>query len=170
LVKVPVAINVPVLVVGHGPAPLTVAKMLSGCGVLCLLAGHAVLPRSSPAALGSSAMDVLREHGFLDILHPYLDRYGTSMTISPGTYENVVKRHCVADVNVIVYDEVEIIDRLVGVSGVEAVMTDGRSGWKVRASELVDGSDLPTSLPDAIVAAADLVNRLLRPDFGAGCR
>ena len=159
-----VPIEVPVLVVGPGPAPLTVAKMLAGRGVPCLLAGHTVLPEVGPAPLGPAAVEVLKVHGLLDILHPYLDRNGGSVTISPDIYENVVKHHCVADINVIVYDGVAIVDRLTGPSGIEAVMTDGRSRWEVRASQLVDGSDMPTSLPDAIVTAADLVNRLLNPD------
>ncbi len=159
-----VPIDVPVLVVGQGPAPLTVAKMLSGRGVPCLLAGHTVLPEAAPAALGSSALDVLKAYGLLDILHPYLERNGASVTISPDVYESVVKHHCVADVNVIVYDEVAIVDCVSGPSGVEAVMTHERSWWEVRAAQLVDGSDLPTSLPDAIVTAADLVDRLLSPD------
>jgi hypothetical protein len=156
-----VPIDVPVLVVGQGPAPLTVAKMLAGRGVLCLLAGHTVLPDAAPAALGSSAIDVLKAHGLLEILHPYLDHDGTSVAISPEVYENVIKHHCVADINVIVYDEVDIVDRLVGSSGVDAVMTQGRSRWQVHAAALVDGSDLPASLSDAIVTAAALVDRLL---------
>jgi hypothetical protein len=159
-----VPIDVPVLVVGDGPAPLTVAKMLSGRGVPCLLAGHTVRPDAAPAALGSSAVDVLKAYGLLGILQPYFDHNGASVTISPDIYENVVKHHCVADVNVIVYDEVSIVDRVAGPSGVRAVMALGGSRWEVRASQLVDGSDLPTELPDAIVAAADLVNHLLSPD------
>jgi hypothetical protein len=159
-----VPIDIPVLVVGHGPAPLTVAKMLSGRGVPCLLAGHRVGRETVPTPLGPAAVEVLKDYGLLDILYPYLDRNGASVTISPDIYENVVKHHCVADVNVTVYDEVTIVDRFAGPSGVEAVMTHGRSRWEVHASQLVDGSDLPASLPEAIVTAADLVNRLLGPD------
>lgn len=154
-------IDVPVLVVGHGPAPVTVAKMFAGRGVPCLLAGHDVLPEAAPATLGSAAVDALRAFGLLDILRPYLDCTGGSATIPSDIYENVIKHHCVADLNVTVYDDVEIVDRRTGPSGVEAVMTHGRSRWEVRAAQLVDGSGLPTSLPDAIVSAADLVNRLL---------
>lgn len=160
----PVPIDVPVLVVGSGPAPVTVAKMLAGRGVPCLLAGHSVLPETAPIVLGSAAVDVLEGHGLLGILQPYVERNGASVTISPDIYEDVIKHHCVADVNVTVYDQVAIVDRLAGPSGVQAIMTQGRSRWEVRASELIDGSDLPTSLPDAIIAAVDLVNRLLSPD------
>jgi hypothetical protein len=161
---VAVPIDVPVLVVGEGPAPLTVAKMLAGRGVPCLLAGHRVRPETAPTPLGPAVVEILKAYGLLDILHPYLDRNGATMTISPDIYENVIKHHCVADVNVTVYDEVAIVDRHAGPSGVEAAMTLGRSRWEVRASQLVDGSELPASLPEAIVIAADLVNRLLGTD------
>jgi hypothetical protein len=136
--------------------------MLAGRGVTCLLAGHTVRPEVAPAVLGSVALDVLKAHGLLDILGPYFDRNDASAAISPEIYENVIKHHCVADINVIVYDEVVIADCRAAPSGVEAVMTHGRSRWEVHASELVDGADLPAALPDAIVTAADLVERLLR--------
>jgi hypothetical protein len=138
--------------------------MLAGRGVACLLAGHTARPEAEPAALGPAAVDALEAFGLLDVLQPYLDRTGASVTISPDIYENVVKHHCVADINVIVYDDVDIVERVAGPAGVEAVMTHGRSRWDVRASELVDGADLPDSLPEAIVAAADLVNGLLSRD------
>jgi hypothetical protein len=154
-------IDVPVLVVGPGPGPVTVAKLLSGRGVPCLLAGHTVLGDAGVEVLAASAVNVLEANGLLEVLHPYVDRKGASVTIAPGVYEIVVKQHCVADINVIVYDEVAVVDRRAGPAGVEAIMTHGRSRWTVHASELVDGSDLPTSLPDAIVAAADLVDALL---------
>jgi ribulose 1,5-bisphosphate synthetase/thiazole synthase len=160
---VAVPIDIPVLVVGNGPGPLTVAKMVAGRGVPCLLAGHAVLPDAGPATLGPSAVEALQAHGLVDILLPYIHRDGASITISSETYEKVIKHHCVADINVVVYDQVVIVDRVVGPSGVDAVMTLGRSRWPVQARQLVDGSLLPTSLPDAIVAAADAVDGLLTP-------
>jgi hypothetical protein len=138
--------------------------MLAGRGVPCLLAGHAVLPEVAPATLGRSEVEALQGYGLLDILNPYLVSNGGSATISPEVYENVIKHHCVADVNVTVYDDVAIVDRRAGPSAVEAVMTHGRSRWEVRASQLVDGSELPSALPDAIAASADLVARLLSTD------
>ena len=78
-----VPIDVPVLVVAAARRPLTVAKMLSGRGVTCLLAGHTACPRPLPSRLGRPRSTVLEAHGLLDILHPYLDHNGASVTISP---------------------------------------------------------------------------------------
>jgi hypothetical protein len=146
-------IDVPLLVVGRGPAALVVAKVAAGHGLPCLLAGHEVLGDDEPVALGPDAVAALERHGLVDILRPYvvgLDPF----TISGRDFEEVVKHHCVADLNVTVYDEVAVIERTADVPGLRGVLTDGTSRWELAADQFVDAELLPTALSDAITAGA----------------
>ena len=153
-------IEVPAIVVGCGPAPLTVAKMLAGRGAPCLLAGHVPVGGREPVALNDPAVAALERHRLLDVLLPYVAA-GPPRSISPDDYEDVVKHHCVADVNVTVYDTVSVVDRRQVAGGVSAVLTDGRSRWDLRARSLVDGAAMPATLSEAIVAAAALVDAMV---------
>ena len=154
-------IEVPAVVVGRGPAPLTVAKMLAGQAIPCLLAGHEPAGNVAPVPLGDAAIATLKQHRVYDVLLPYVGR-GPSPAMSSDDYEDVLKHHCVADVNVTVYDAVAVVERRSDRAGVvEAVLTDGRSRWDLRARRLVDGDSLPVALPEAIVAAATLVNEMV---------
>ena len=76
-------------------------------------------------------------HGVLDVLRPYLTAI-TPVTITPRAFEEVVKHHCVADLNVTVYDEVDVIDRRLGDDGGQAVLSDGTSRWELHADRFVD--------------------------------
>ena len=63
--------------------------------------------------LDDAAVEVLDPHGVLDVLRPYLTAVDP-LAIAPRAFEEVLKHHCVADLNVTVYDEVEVIDRRLG--------------------------------------------------------
>jgi len=154
-----VRIDTPLLVVGRGPAALVVAKLAAGRGVPCLLAGHEVLGDDTPTPLDQAAVEALTRHGVLDVLRPYL-MAGTPMAIAPREFEEVVKHHCVADLNVTVYDEVTVVDRHLGDDGGEAVLTDGTSRWELHADHFVDADLLPRPLSAAIVAGAAVVEGL----------
>ena len=153
-------IEVGAIVVGRGPGPLTVAKMLAGQAIPCLLAGHEPAGGDELVSLDDTAVAALAHHRLLDILVPYLAA-GPSRSIAAVEYEHVVKHHCVADINVTVYDNVAVIERRHAAQGVEAVLTDGRSRWDLRAQWFVDGEALPTPLSQAIVAAAKVVDDIV---------
>jgi hypothetical protein len=146
-------IDTPLLVVGHGPAALVVAKVTAGCGTPCLLAGHEVTGADEPVPLGPAAVAALERHGLLDILRPYLTATDP-VSIAPRDFEEVVKHHCVADLNVTVYDEVTVVDRAASGPGLRAVLTDGRSRWDLAAERFVDADGLPRTLPEAITEGA----------------
>ena len=70
-------------------------------------------------------------------------------------FEEVLKQHCVADMNVSVYDGVDVVDRVVDGRGVRGVLTDGTSRLGAAAPTC---SSMPTGCPatlsEAIVAGA----------------
>lgn len=146
-------IDTPLLVIGHGPAPLVVAKVAAGWGLPCTLVGHEVTGDDTPVPLGAEAVGELRRHGLLDILRPYLDAVDPP-TITPRAFEDVVKHHCVADFNVTVYDRMALVDRRLVGGGLRAVLTDGQARWEITADMFVDAAALPSTLPAAITAGA----------------
>ncbi len=146
-------VDTALLIVGCGPAALVVAKVAGACGQPCLLAGHEVVSIDAPVALGPDAFAVLEQHGLVDVLRPHLDGRDP-ITISARRFEEVLKQHCVADVNVTVYDDVAVVDRVPEGRGVCGVLTDGTSRWELSAAMFVDADGLPDSLPDAITAGA----------------
>jgi hypothetical protein len=146
-----VLIDTPLLVVGRGPAALVVAKVAAGCGLACLLVGHEATGGEGAVALAPDAVAELERHGVLDILRPYLVALDPP-TIAPAAFEEVVKHHCVADLNATVYDQMDVVERVAAGSGVRGVLTDGTSRWELRADVFVDADLLPTDLSSAITA------------------
>ncbi len=95
------------------------------------------------------------------------------MAIAPLAFEEVIKQHCVADLNVTVYDAVDVVDRVAEGAGLHGVLTDGSSRWDLHADVVVDTRDLPTTLSAAITAgaaAADSAIRTLRGSVGGDGR
>jgi hypothetical protein len=153
-------IDIPLLVVGNGPAPLVVAKLAAGWGLPCMLAGHEVIAGDTPVALDADAVAELTPHGVLEILRPYLEVVDPP-TITPRAFQDVLKHHCVADFNVTVYDKVTVVERIVDGRGLRGVMTDGRARWDLRADLFIDATLLPSTLPAAITAGAAAVREAL---------
>ena len=147
-------IDTPLLVVGRGPAALVVAKVAGRLRAAVPArrpraarrrrAGRRSTPTRSPRS---------HQHGVLDVLRPYLAAVDPP-SIAPRAFEEVLKHHCVADLNVTVYDDIEVVERAPAAHGLPGVLTDGTSRWDVSADTFVDAADLPTTLPDAITAAA----------------
>jgi hypothetical protein len=147
-------IDTPLLVVGQGAAALVVAKVAGGCGLACLLVGHEVTGDDEAVALDDDAVSALERHGLIDVLRPYFEGIDPP-TISAMAFEEVIKHHCVADLNVTVYDQMAVVDRHpAGVDGrgVRAVLTDGTHRWDVSADTFIDADELPTSIAAAITA------------------
>jgi len=155
-------IDTPLLVVGRGPAALVVAKVASGWGLSSLVAGHEPSGGADPVLLDAEAVAVLSPHGVFDVLRPYLSSVEPP-TISPLVFEQVLKHHCVADMNVTVYDGMQLVDRVDAASGagIRGVLTDGRSRWQLTADAFVDAAELPADLPAAIPAAARVAQAIL---------
>ncbi len=144
-------IDTPLLVIGEGPAALVVAKVAAGYGLACLLVGHEVTGDDAPLPLAPDAVAALRHHGLFDILRPYLVALDPP-TLTPLSFEEVVKHHCVADLNVTVYDQMDVIERRTTGAGTSGVLTDGRSRWNVSADVFVDADAMPRELSAAIMA------------------
>jgi hypothetical protein len=155
-----VLIETPLLVVGRGPAALLVARMVSGVGRPCLLAGHEVLDSAEPAVLDEAAVATLEAHGLLDIFRPFFVA-SSPPAVVPAEFEEVLKGHCVADVNITVYDGLELVEAVRAGEALTGVLTDGRGRWDVQAEAFVDAADLPAELPAAVLAAAEAAATVL---------
>lgn len=147
-----IRVDTPVLIVGGGAGAVVVAKVVAGSGLPCLLVGHHVVGGDAPIEIDDETVTVLAHHGLLDILRPYLT-VAEPPTISPRVFEEVIKHHCVADLNVTVYDEVEVVERVVVGPGLRGVLKSGRSRWALSAEQFVDADLLPLPLCAAIRAA-----------------
>ena len=146
------------LVVGDGPAALVVAKAAAGLGLPCLLLGHEFTGGDERVALDDAAIADLVTHGLLDVLRPHLD--GPPVSIAVFDFEATIKHHCVADLNITVYDRMTLLDVVSDHSGLRGVITDGRSRWPVAADAFVDASSLPGDLNRAVTAGIALACRL----------
>jgi hypothetical protein len=160
-------IDTALLVVGTGPGALLVGKLASGRGLGSVIAGHRLTGAYEPAPLDERAVAILTPHGLFDVLRPYLASHHP-VTITPAEFEEVLKHHCVADMNTTVYDGLELVEaEPTEGGGVRGVLTDGRSRWPVAADAFVDAAALPRDLSAAVAAAAELadtiVNRLRTP-------
>ena len=146
-------IDTPLLVVGSGPAALVVAKVAAGYGLACLLVGHEVVGGDGAVPLAADALAELERHGLVDILRPYLDPVDPP-TITPRAFEDVLKHHCVADLNATVYDQMAVVERVPARRGLHAVLTDGTTRWELSADMFVDARLLPSDLSAAITTGA----------------
>ncbi len=154
-------IDTALLVVGTGPGALLVGKLASGRGLGSVIAGHEITGSDEPAPLDERAVAILTPHGLFDVLRPYLASHHP-VAIEPAAFEEVVKHHCVADMNTTVYDglQLEEAEPTEG-GGVRGVLTDGRSRWPITADAFVDAASLPTELSAAVAAAADVANAIV---------
>jgi hypothetical protein len=151
-------IDTALLVTGVGPAALLVGKLASGRGLGSVIAGHRITGGPEPVELSPEAVAILTPHGLFDVLRPYLASL-QPLTIAPEVFEDVVKHHCVADMNTTVYDGLQLIEaEATQEGGVRGVLTDGRARWPVTADIHIDTSTLPTDLTAAVIVAADLAN------------
>jgi hypothetical protein len=156
-----VLIDTPLLVVGRGPAALVVAKVAAAYGLACLLVGHEPTGDDNEVALSPDAVAALEQHGLIDILRPYLAAVDPP-TITPLEFEDVIKHHCVADLNVTVYDQMDVAERVPVGRGLRGVVTDGSSRWDVSADLFVDAELLPSALSAAITTGAAAALEALR--------
>ena len=153
-------IDVPVLVVGSGPAALVAAKLAGGWGLSTLLVGHVPIVGAGehePVVLQREVVEVLEAPGILNILRPYLSAVDPA-TITTADFEDVVKHHCVVDMNVTVYDGMELVDCQLEASGYVGVLTDGRSRWDLHADAIIDTSGFSQELNEAVRSGGAAAN------------
>ncbi len=154
-------IDTALLVVGTGPGALLVGKLASGRGLGSVIAGHEIMGDDDPAPLSDEAVAILTPHGVFDVLRPYLASHHP-VAIEPAAFEEVLKHHCVADMNTTVYDGLQLVEaEPTEGGGVRGVLTDGRSRWPVTADAFVDAASLPTELSAAVTAAAEVANAIV---------
>jgi hypothetical protein len=153
-------IDTPLLILGPGPAAWVVAKVASGWGLSSLVAGHEPLGDEVPVELDDAAISVLSPHGVLDVLRPYL-AVSEPPAIAPVVFEEVLKHHCVVDMNITVYDGMSLVEQRPRGAGVSGVLTDGRARWDLLADAFVDATTMPTGLNAAIAAGADTARGVL---------
>ena len=159
-------IETPLLVLGRGPAAVVAAKVAGACGQPCLLVGHEIVSSDSPVELDENAVAVLARHGLVDVLRPHL-LVSQPPTIAPSEFERVLKQHCVADLNVSVYDQMEVVERAATGRTLCGVLTDGASRWDLAADTWIDAdalsvSSLPAAIVDGAAAAGDAIAVLRR--------
>jgi hypothetical protein len=155
----------PLLIVGGGPGALAAAEIASGHSVPSLVVGHVAGKGPDPeypVALDAAAVEALLPHGVLDVLRPYLVVVDPP-TLSPHVFEDVLKQHCVADMNVTVYDAMDVVERRPAEDGgLDAVLTDGRSRWELSADAVIDTTAFPAELSEAVNRAAAEVRAVLQ--------
>jgi hypothetical protein len=166
-------VETPLLVLGTGPAALVAAKVAGACGQPCLLVGHEVIGGDTPAELDLAAVAVLDRHRLIDVLRPHL-LAADPLTVAPREFEEVLKQHCIADLNVGVYDRMTLADRGVAGRTLRGVLTDGRSRWELVADTWIDADALAVALPPAITdgeaAALEAITALRRGSHRARAR
>ncbi|MDG2113847.1 MAG: hypothetical protein P8N02_14695, partial [Actinomycetota bacterium] len=136
-------IDTPLLVIGHGPAALVAAKVVSGAGVPCVVAGHEVVPGAEPVTLDRRSLEILEPHGVLGVLRPYASTQ-EPFAIAPERFEAGLKHHCVADMLITVFDGMALADHRTDGDSEVGTLTDGRSNWDLRADSLLDVATLAT--------------------------
>ncbi len=155
------SIDTPLLVMGHGPAALVLAKIASGMGFPSVVAGHEAVDDREPVVLDDRSQTILRPHGVLGVLRPYAVSQ-EPFAIAPIEFENGLKHHCVADMLITVLDGIEFEGQAHG-GPITGSLSDGRSTWEVSADVFVDAGTLPGELNEAIRAAAELAESLVPP-------
>jgi hypothetical protein len=153
-------IDTPLLIVGHGPAALVVARVASGWGLQSVVAGHCGVGGDEPVVLDSAALDILRPHGLFDVLRPYLAT-AEPPAIAPAIFEEVLKHHCVVDMNITVFDGLDLVESTPRRGGLTGVLSDGRTRWEVSADAFVDAGVLPHELHAAIAMGAEVARSVL---------
>ncbi len=153
-------IEIPLLIVGSGPAALVIAKVVSGRGLPSLVVGHQATDNAEPVVLDSESIEILEPHGVLSVLRPYATAQDP-FTITPLAFENALKHHCVADMLVTVYDRMHIDEADMSNGGLQGGLTDGNTTWGIYADAFVDVSEFSVDLNTAVHQAAAFGNELM---------
>jgi len=154
------SIDTPLLIIGGGIAALLVGQMVSDASLSSLIVGHNAFSGDEAVELDQDSIALLRPHGILNVLNPYAVSQ-EPLTISQVVFEKVLKHHCVVNMNITVYDDMEIQGLTTEGEGASATLSDGKTQWQVHADRFIDTSELATDLNGAIKAGAALAQGIL---------
>jgi hypothetical protein len=162
--RVPVTIDTPLLIVGGGPAALIVGTVASGYSLSSLIVGHESKDSDELFELDDKAIALLKPHGVINVLRPYAESY-EPFVITAALFEKVLKHHCVVNMNITLYDGMELLDLSPVDVGAKGTISDGETQWLIKAGRIVDTTKLSANLNAAIkegaAIAKDIVNDLL---------
>ena len=143
-------IDTPLLITGSGPAALIIAKLASGRGLGSLIAGHSSSQDETAVLLSNAAVNILSPHGLFDVLRPYLLSQDP-VRMSRAAFEQVLKHHCVADMNTTVYDNFSYSPIRNGIEPQHSgTISDGTSSWDINADAWIDTDIISNDLETAI--------------------
>lgn len=129
-----------------------------------MIAGHSSSQDQTAVLLSKGAVNILSPHGLFDVLRPYLLSHDP-VHISRAAFEQVLKHHCVADMNTTVYDNFSFTPIR---NDIEArwsgIISDGTSSWDICADAWIDtakiSADLQTAISSSEKIVADLFTKL----------
>lgn len=141
--KAPVTIDTPLLIVGGGPAALIAATVASGYSLGSLIVGHESQDSDELFELDEETVALLKPHGVINVLRPYAAS-NAPFVISAALFEKVLKHHCVVNMNITLYDGMELLELSPDGDGAQATISDGETKWLIEADYLVDTTNLGT--------------------------
>ena len=147
---------------------MIVAKVVSAASMGSLVIGHQALNDGQIVELSDASLEVLKPQGVINILRPYANCI-SPFSIAADKFEQVLKHHCVVNMNITVYDGMTIslpvtspISSLSHTDqGVAVKLMDAHSEWSVNADRMVNTANLPQDLNGAIVEGAAIAGKIL---------
>ena len=155
-----VEIDTPLLIVGGGPAALIAGTVASGYSMGSLIVGHEPVCPEEPVRLEAEVLEILKPHGVINVLLPYADST-EPVVIKASVFEQVLKHHCVVNMNITLYDVMLVSDLCCGKKRANATISDGLTQWSVKADRLLNTAHLPIELNGAIREGARLAKSLI---------
>lgn len=152
-------IDTPLLIVGGGPAALIIGTVAAGYSLGSLIVGHESQDSDETVELDDEAVALLKPHGVINVLRPYSSSI-EPFVITAALFEKVLKHHCVVNMNITLYDGMDLLDLRDG-DGATCTISDGNTEWVIKADRLVDTAKLPTDLNGAIKEGAAIAGSIL---------
>lgn len=155
-----VEIETPLLIIGGGPAALIAATVASGYSMGSLIVGHEPVCPDESVKLEAGVLDILKPHGVINVLLPYADATDP-VVIKASVFEQVLKHHCVVNMNITLYDGMSVSDLRREGEGAHLTISNGETRWSVSADYLIDTSKVSTDLNTAIRAGAATAGNII---------
>ncbi len=155
-----VKIDTPLLIVGGGPAALIVGTIASGYSMGSLIVGHEPVCPDASVELAEDVLEILKPHGVINVLLPYADSTDPVL-IKASVFEQVLKHHCVVNMNITLYDGMALSNVRREGEGASAIISDGETQWFVKADRLLDTHEIPRELNAAIRKGAHLAESIV---------
>jgi len=158
--SVSTSIDTPLLIVGGGPAALIIGTVVAGYSLGSLIVGHESLNSDEAVELDDKAIELLKPHGVINVLRPYATST-EPFVITAALFEKVLKHHCVVNMNITLYDGMELLDLAPDGDGANCTISDGQTKWAIKADRLVDTTKLSIDLNGAIKEGAAIAREIL---------